>query len=644
MPSLLTLENCLILACARTDPDVDYIQELVERGLDWQAIARRAEYWGIAPLVYASVRPLASFDQVPSPVAEQLRYLYRRDTIHSVAQRDLLRVILLRFWEEGVSVIVLQGAALATLVYPSPTLRPIGDIDLLIHAHDREKAEKILRDIEAGHPNIPYLGLRGFDQLKIHEHIPTARGSAGRRAAAARLPAQDVWKRAQPAQIESVTTLVLSHEDLLLQLALQLSASNRVDGHVRSLCDIGETWRRYGNEIDWGRLVMHAERYQVAKQLSYALHLARDLVGADVPTPALAALRASFGQLPFEDRFIAAVAREVILSDKEADSSFSTLYTLSLQLLATSRAADGFRIASGYLAGSGQTGLRRHRSATLKVSHDAGLTSCLSVRLHEVSRYRADHGRYPDEVDSGSQFQQYADNEGQNVAAMLLAPARFMEDGPYIHFHYGQQFAWYRHLDLQGLQRLARNYCWPSKWVVHEAHGLMRSMQGRTAILYRGNDKIQEIPRTPYEKMFEMAERSGSHQFWVQTDEADFFDAFKTCFPDTRRIEELPMIRRDDSASVLLQTGRAEFAVTFLAALYAIAHAPQIICTTGNTAVWPMIFRGHIRGVWQYSDAYPTYVHGEQSVWIMRNEIGATLRDWNGEGWAADEVPDPGQH
>ena len=49
------------------------------------------------------------------------------------AASELLRVCLLRFAEAGLPVVVLQGAALATLVYPAPNLRPIGDIDLLVH-------------------------------------------------------------------------------------------------------------------------------------------------------------------------------------------------------------------------------------------------------------------------------------------------------------------------------------------------------------------------------------------------------------------------------------------------------------------------------------------------------------------------------
>ena len=64
------------------------------------------------------LRQAAQSGHVPEPVAERLRHLYHRDTIHGVARRELLRTTLLRFAEASVPVIVLKGAALATLVYP----------------------------------------------------------------------------------------------------------------------------------------------------------------------------------------------------------------------------------------------------------------------------------------------------------------------------------------------------------------------------------------------------------------------------------------------------------------------------------------------------------------------------------------------
>src|SRR5215470_2009713 len=143
MPSPLPLENCLILACARTDPDVQRIADLVQRGPDWQAILQKVERWGLAPLVYTNLRQVVQSGHVPKPVAEHLRHLYHRDVIHGVARRELLRVALLRFSEARVPVIVLKGAALATLVYPSPRLRPMRDLDLLVHRHDLNRAEAV---------------------------------------------------------------------------------------------------------------------------------------------------------------------------------------------------------------------------------------------------------------------------------------------------------------------------------------------------------------------------------------------------------------------------------------------------------------------------------------------------------------------
>src|SRR5262249_54471520 len=121
----LILENSLILACARTDPDVQCIEDLVRGRVDWQAILEKVEKWGLTPLVYTNIRQVIESGHVPKPVAEHLRHLYHRDMIHGVARRELLRATLAQFSEAGVPVIVLKGSALAALVYPSPGLRTI---------------------------------------------------------------------------------------------------------------------------------------------------------------------------------------------------------------------------------------------------------------------------------------------------------------------------------------------------------------------------------------------------------------------------------------------------------------------------------------------------------------------------------------
>jgi hypothetical protein len=177
------------------------------------------------------------------------------------------------------------------------------------------------------------------------------------------MPTEDFWQRARAAEIESVATLVFCPEDLLLHLALNLAihlpGRARFAGPIRTLCDLSETCRRYGQAIDWDHLVSQAEAYQVGKALYYALRLARDLVGASVPAQSLADLRSTFSQLPFEDRFISAVAHEALLAEDPTARPHPTLRALGIDLLGTRRTRDSARLAGRLLARSGRLRLRR---------------------------------------------------------------------------------------------------------------------------------------------------------------------------------------------------------------------------------------------------------------------------------------------
>jgi len=90
MASPLTLDNSLLVACACTEPDAQQIQKLVESEPDWPVLLRKTERWGLAPLVYTNLQQAIHSGHVPQSVAERLRHLYRRDTIHGVAQREPL--------------------------------------------------------------------------------------------------------------------------------------------------------------------------------------------------------------------------------------------------------------------------------------------------------------------------------------------------------------------------------------------------------------------------------------------------------------------------------------------------------------------------------------------------------------------------
>jgi hypothetical protein len=291
---------------------------------------------------------------MPDPVAERLRYLYRRQTIQWIDRREVLRETLQRFSEASVPAIVLKGAALATLVYPSPALRPMRKVDLLVQQCDAARVEAILKSMRGAaaagagagsdrHPDLGHRSRRRMSLLDVCTHIRPAD-----RLPAAHIPIENFWERARPAQIESMAALVFSPEDLLLHIALDLAFADRFVGHARTLCDIGQTCGRYGDAIDWSQVIAEARAHQTVKPLYYALRWARELVGADVPTQALAELRRAFKQVPLEDRLIAAGARQAILPDQAA-APISSVARLAAHLLKHHRAKDGVTMAFRHL-------------------------------------------------------------------------------------------------------------------------------------------------------------------------------------------------------------------------------------------------------------------------------------------------------
>jgi len=219
------------------------------------------------------------------------------------------------------------------------------DVDLLVRRRDVDVVRELLERMRVS------LGPERFSVLDVRHHISPV--------AADRIPIDELWARARPARIESVATLVFSHEDLLLHLALHLAHVVGFVGRVSTLCDIRETCRRYEDAIDWRRLVAQAEAYAVGKELYHSLHLARELLGAGVPAEVLTALRATFGRLPLEGRLITDVTRRAILSDEESTSPASASYRLGLHLLATRGAGEGAMVGCRLAARWCHTRLRR---------------------------------------------------------------------------------------------------------------------------------------------------------------------------------------------------------------------------------------------------------------------------------------------
>jgi len=234
------------------------------------------------------------------------------------------------------------------------------------------------------------------------------------------------------------------------------------------------------------------------------------------------------------------------------------------------------------------------------VKDGGGTTSCFSVRLHETCRFFEVNGEWPDQIDSTQQFgmMQHPYQERVNFSSHLYGEYLKPEKSEFISFNHGWQYGWFNDYDLPALSKLALKICPTTDSINRKAEELAARSVGRASVLYRGNDKVIEVPQVSYETFYEMGLDSGQTSWLVQTDEIEFFEYWRQKFPDTIRYSELPMINHN-SKSYAVGENRVEFMINFLAALKAVGSHETVLTITGNTGLWLGLFRGRIDGIYQ---------------------------------------------
>lgn len=288
----------LLLACVRRGRDPVEIEMLLRSDLDWERFLNDATHHGVAPLVYSTLKRAADRGTVPPAVMELLARLYYQQAAVNGHLYAELRKILEACARAGIPVLVLKGAAIAERVYGNIALRPMRDLDLLVRRNDLEATDHLLRGL--GH--VPDESNQSAAWYRDHHHHLALYGAPDGRAAVelhhhivaptppVPIPIEDLWRRARPTTA-GVGALALCPEDLLLHLCLHASLNHQFSLGLRPICDIAQTVRYYGDEIDWEQVRHRAGQWAVGKYVYLTLRLARDLVDATVPEELLDSLQ-----------------------------------------------------------------------------------------------------------------------------------------------------------------------------------------------------------------------------------------------------------------------------------------------------------------------------------------------------------------
>ncbi|MBI5876704.1 MAG: nucleotidyltransferase family protein [Chloroflexi bacterium] len=164
----MSLYRTLALSArAQMPPALHGVLAAVASRVDAASLVEAAEQHGLAPLVYSH---LSDAGALPPGAQRPLAALTLRHRQAAAARAQALAEVLHLFAREQIDVLVLKGAALAHLVYPSPDLRPMRDVDLLVRAPDAERAWRLLAQAGFALPESPAHGLPAR-----HHHLASAK-------------------------------------------------------------------------------------------------------------------------------------------------------------------------------------------------------------------------------------------------------------------------------------------------------------------------------------------------------------------------------------------------------------------------------------------------------------------------------------
>ena len=267
---------------------------------DWASIAELARRHGVSPLLFWQLGQDTSNatpeQAVPPEVVSGLREDLYTAAARGIRAETQLSRVLGALSRAGIPAIAVKGAALGAF-YPDPALRLYGDIDIMVRRAHLDAAEQALNAV-----GYRCLASRGWWLQRFH-HLPPMVNDAGGllvelhwrldyEVEKGRLPAEDLWARAVGWTVRDQQAFRLDTVDAALYLCRHAVVQHRVRGAFRSLCDLVQLTRGWG-EAEWGTLSQRSQSYGLTRPVYLMLVLGEELLGLAVPEAILSALRVS---------------------------------------------------------------------------------------------------------------------------------------------------------------------------------------------------------------------------------------------------------------------------------------------------------------------------------------------------------------
>lgn len=344
-------ETVLLLHCCRislSPARLAAITGIIADGIDWDILTDKAAWHRLLPLVSSHMTTPEIRGLVPESTVEKMQcYCYTSLARNMLLQHELSGIISL-LNKQSIAVIVLKGSAFLGTVYEDIALRPMSDLDILVHQEDLFRAEAIA--FQKGYTSVrDYMVIEQEEKLRhlpnlvhnekqimleIHKHITDIDGPY-------KIRLDDIWSRSCPIVIQGAPALTLSTEDHLIHLATNFLLDRRYNTQhaMGQLCDISELIIRYRDEIDWLLVEKIATEIRIRPSLFFTFYACKMLLDTPIPENLYRTLQPADFDYEWANLFL---KRRVIdekdwlihnLVDHESDYSISKSLTSGIRRL-----------------------------------------------------------------------------------------------------------------------------------------------------------------------------------------------------------------------------------------------------------------------------------------------------------------------
>jgi len=253
---------------------------------EWKETIESAAAHGLIPLLYKRLKNSAVGNRLPAGLARTIEEQYLAVAARNMMLADELAGILQACERENRPCMPLRGLALAEDLFGDITLRPMGDIDLLVRREDLEDITSILcglgfqqMDRRPGFAIDYYYTLKFFKDrhgwIIVEPHWTITYPPF-----ADRVDMGLVWERSERDRVVGVTSRKLAVEDLLFHLCLHLVHQGD-EAPLLHFFEIDRLIRQRHESIDWSGVALMAEM----SGQGFLLHRALDRVRTHFDTP-----------------------------------------------------------------------------------------------------------------------------------------------------------------------------------------------------------------------------------------------------------------------------------------------------------------------------------------------------------------------